>query len=288
MKRIWTVLTAILFTFFASGGISQAVGFSLKITGGYGTMATGDYNTFGQDWERLINLTADSSGATASGEFKKLNFGLEYEAEFILNLFGGFGIGVGVGYIQRSNESELGLTDPLAGSLTITISPYFTATPINVSAYYFSPGVVPLKLFVYGGGGYYLARLKTTFRIEAEPPDIWGENEFELKDRGFGFHVGGGLEFKFIPKVSFFVEGRYRYCKLESWEGDETARNSDGFTEQDSGKLWYYEYQDFGGEWFSSIGISESQPDNPTIRNVRPFQADLSGFVLRVGVRIKF
>ena len=281
-------MTAILFTFFASAGISQAAGFSLKITGGYGTMATGDYNTFGQDWERFISVAADLSGATASGEFKKLNFGLEYEGEFILNLLGGFGIGIGVGYIQRSNQSELGLTEPLAGSLTIIISPYFTATPINVSAYYFSPGVVPLKLFVYGGGGYYIARIKTTFRLEAEPPAVWAETEGELKDQGFGFHVGGGLEFKFIPKVSFFVEGRYRYCKLKNWEGDETYRDSDGITDEYSGALWYFEEQGPGGEWYSSIELAENQPDDPAYRNVRPFEADLSGFVLRMGVRIKF
>jgi len=275
MKRKLSILTTIIFVLFALTGMSQAKDFSLKLTGGYGTMTVGDYNSFGEK----------------QGEFKSLKWGVEGEGEIIFKLPAGLGIGIGVGYIQRSNESDLGVTIPLLGEFNLNLQPDLTAIPINLSAYYFTPGVVPLKLFAYGGVGYYFGKINHIFRVDMSPPAYWEQTEGDIKGQGFGFHGGAGLEFNFIPKVSFFVEGRARYCKLTSWEGDETSRDSDGATDSQSGTLWYFEALDtnFGtGQWFSALTLSDTQPAGAEVRNVRKYEADLSGFILRVGIRIKF
>jgi len=290
MKRKLAVLPMLLFAIFTLTGMSQAQGFRLKLSGGYGTMTTGDYNSYGAGLNDLLS-TLEALGATTEGEFNKINLGFEYEAEFILSLPAGFGVGVGVGYIQRSKMTELSATMPLEGSASASLEPKITAVPINVSAYYFTPGIAPLKFFVYGGIGYYYGRLTIDIREESTPPAFWSEQEAMLKDQGFGLHGGVGLEFKVAPRIALFLEGRARYCKLNSWNGDSTYEDSDGNTGDEVGSMWYFELldQNYGsGEWFPGITISTGTPSGPDIRNVRKFEVNLSGISLRTGIRIKF
>lgn len=290
MKRKLAVLSILLFTIFMTTGMSQAQGFRLKLTGGYGTMTTGDYNTFGAGLDRLLTVL-EGLGATTEGEFNKINLGFEYEAEFIATLPAGFGLGVGVGYIHRSNMTDLSATIPLMGSASASIEPKITAIPVNLSAYYFTPGVVPLKLFAYGGIGYYFGKLSTSIREESTPPAFWSQQDIVLKDQVFGLHAGVGLEYNVAPRIALFIEGRARQCKLKGLEGDGNYVDSDGTTVTDTGSLWYLEELDtnYGsGEWFPGITLSRNSPTGAGIRNVRKFEVNLSGVSVRTGIRIRF
>jgi opacity protein-like surface antigen len=290
MKRKLAVLSILLFTIFMTTGMSQAQGFRLKLTGGYGTVTTGDYNAFGDGMDRLL-VIIEGLGASTEGEFNKINYGFEYEAEFILSLPAGLGVGVGVGYIQRSKMTELSASLPPLDSASASIDPKITAIPINLSAYYFTPGVVPLKFFAYGGIGYYFGKMTTTLREESTPPSFWSQQDIELKDQGFGLHGGVGVEYNVAPKIAFFIEGRARYCNLKDWYGDGTYEDSDGSTDLDVGSLWYLEEldQNYGsGEWFPGIVLSADRPTGVGIRDARKFEVNLSGVSLRTGIRIKF
>jgi opacity protein-like surface antigen len=290
MKRKLAVLSMLLFAIFALTGISQAQGFRLKLSGGYGTMTTGDYNSYGAGLDSLIGIL-EALGATTEGEFNKINLGFEYEAELIWSLPAGFGVGVGVGYIRRGETTEMNASLPLVGSASASIVPKITAIPVNLSAYYFTPGVVPLKFFVYGGIGYYFGKMTIDIREDSTPPAFWSEQEAMFKDQGFGLHGGIGLEFKVAPRIALFIEGRARQCKLKGWDGDGNYEDSDGITDIDIGSLWYLEEldQNYGsGEWLPGIMLSRNIPVGSDIRNVRKFELNLSGVSLRTGIRIKF
>jgi len=298
MKRKLIALSTMIFVFFflTSTGIGQTQdfikGFSLKFTGGYGTMATGDYNTAGKDQEQLFDDFSALIGATKTGEFKKLNMGLEFEGELIMNLGGTFGIGVGVGYIRRSNESEIGISIVGLGSTSYSYAPIINVSPVNLSLYFFPPAAPSLNFYLYGGVGYYMGKVTSTFRAEAQLvglPTYWVETESELKDKGLGFHAGAGLEFNIAPKIAIFIEGKGRYCKLKSWQGDSTLTDSDGWTESESGTMWYYEVQSLDtGKWYSQIALQEDKPSRVDIRDIREFKVNLTGISLRTGIRIKF
>jgi len=297
MKRKLIALSAMIFGFFflTGIGIGQAQdstkGFSLKITGGYGTMAVGDFNTVVEDLDSLYTYTVSLMGYTKDGALKKLNYGIELEGEIIMKLPGNFGLGIGTGYYLRSKNSEFSIEDVAFGEVNVSIQPEFTAIPITLTFYYFLPSKSLVNLYLNGGVGYYFGKSIFTLRQDLEfvgfPPE-WIEGRLEAKDQGFGFHGGVGLEFNVISKVAFFIEGNGIYCKLKSWEGDAITEDSFGFSDEDSGTVWYYE-DDMGlDRLYAQFIISEDKPDWGGISNVRKLEWNLSGLSLRVGIRIKF
>jgi opacity protein-like surface antigen len=304
MERKLIILSTLIFALFSLVGIGQSQDFikrfGLKLTGGYGTMATGDYNTYIQSRGEELSQYSEISGATYEGEFKKINLGIEHEGEFIMKLFGGFGIGIGTGYIKRSNEAEFVRSrppDPILPTFTSnSMKLKLKAVSINLSAYYFTPDTLPLKLFLYGGVGYYFGKITYIFRRDTQPAgDVsptWRQDEGEIKDQALGFQGGAGLEFKIIPKVNFFIEGRARHCELKSWEGDQTETEFRGPSDSTSGSMWYYERYSVGTtKYHPKIALSEDKPISSwvdPVRNVRKFEFDLSGFSLRGGIIIRF
>jgi len=294
MKRKLIALSTMTFIFLALTGMAQAqLGFRLKLTGGYGTMATGDYNTVGKDQElyfdnyKSLIESLDGVQVSRTGEFKKINMGIEFEGELIMDLGGTLGIGFGVGYIRRSNESEMGLLISEIGNISSSVEPIITVTPINLSLYFFPPVTPSMNTYLYGGAGYYMGKLMATSEIAMDGD--WEKSESELKDKGLGFHIGVGLEFNIVPKIAIFIEGKARYCKLKNWEGDSTLTDSDGWTGSESGTMWYYEAEDYDtGKWYSMIAIQEDKPSGNGIRDIREFEVNLSGISLRTGIRLKF
>jgi len=130
---------------------------------------------------------------------------------------------------------------------------------------------------------------KTKLNTRLTRADGYFENyEGEIRDKGLGFHAGAGLEFNIAPKIAIFIEGKGRYCKLKSWEGDSTQTFSNGWTESESGTMWYYEAQNlYTGKWYSKWYLGD-KPSGFNIRNIRKFAINLTGISLRTGIRIKF
>lgn len=276
------ILSMTLIAFFFLTGLTHAQVLSLKFTGSFSTVSIGDYNDFGEGVEKYISDFAELTSGRTSGEFKRLNLGFEYGGEILLKIYKGFEIGVGVEYIQRNSKSEFTLETPFFWNLNYTIEPYFEVIPIKLSVYYFMPAISPLKLFLNAGVGYYFGKITNTSTIGAT--DFWSETNFEVKDRAFGFHGGIGLEIKLAPRVVLFLEGEARYCKLKSWEGEETYQDSDGLTDLRKGTLFYYEKKDTDtGNFYPTISM-----DIPIGIYPEHFEADISGFSLRTGIIIKF
>jgi hypothetical protein len=303
MKKKLIVLSTIVFAFFffTGIGIGQAQDsterFSFKFTGGYGTAAFKNINTLFEDLNTSMDSIAQLTGGTRTGELGKLNkWGFDLGGEFIVNLAGGFGVGIGAGYIeQRSMDSEIGVSEPIwFGEFSISIATEFSAIPASLSLYYLLPLTPIGNIYVNGGIDYYFGKLAANVRVEEDlvlyPPPSWDESELEVKDQGFGFHGGAGVEFKVGSNIGLFVEGRGKYCKLKSWKGKESVTDSVGASDELTGTLWYVEVEALSGSGiYQPIYIlSDVEPSVPGIRNVRKFETDLSGVSFRAGIRIKF
>jgi len=287
MKRKSIILSIMMLTLFSLTGIGQAQKkFSLKLTGGYGTMSAGDINEMLSSLDTI--LTDLLSGFTKEGSLEKIKWGLDFDGELIVDLTDNIGIGLGVGYIQRKKDSETIFMEPL-GTVTITGEPKITVIPIKLSAYYFYPIASRLNIFLNGGIGYYFGNITFGFGsdVSAIEETFWTKNVIEAKDDGIGFHGGIGFEYNMAKNFAFFVEGAGRYTKLKNWEGDITITDSDGYTDKSSGTVWYYETE-FFGKYYPTIDVAKDKPTYPDIKNVRKFEGDLSGFSFRAGIRVKF
>lgn len=296
MKKRLVVLPTFMILFFSLATVIRAQDFikkfSLKFNGGLSTVVIGDYNTFIDAQDSYFDTYAVGLGITKEGELKRINVGIEFEGEIIMDLTENFGIGVGAGYLQISKDNETSLKQELLGKVTYFDGPKFTAIPANLSLYYFYPVASSMNLFLNGGVGYYFGKATSSSRLDYEligELSEWAKSEGEFKDQGLGFHGGIGLEFMIGSNIGLFIEGKGRYCKLKSWEGNSTNTDSDGFTEKNSGTLWLVEELDPDTDvWFYQIKLEEQEPSGPNIRNVRKFEGDLSGFSIRAGIRIKF
>jgi len=284
------------FFFLARTGQAQDFikGFSLKLMGGYGNMAVGDFNTVMEDLETLFSDIASLIGIEKEGEFKELNRGFECEGEFIMNLAGNFGIGIGAGYIQRKEKSEFSIKggEPIV-NLAYSLEPKFTAIPIKLSVHYFYPISSKVNIFLNGGIGYYFGTITYHTRVDMQwspQEEEWEKEEIEVKDNALGFHGGLGFEYNVTENIAFFAEGAARHAKLKDWEGDYSSNYMDVLTEQSSGTLWYFEALGPSGleKYYSGLEIKKEKPTGTNIKNARKAEGDLSGFSFRAGIRVKF
>lgn len=228
MKIRFKVLSAFVLTFFSLSIILSARGFwerfSLKLTGGYGSMSVGDLNTVFEDLNYFYNSPLWSYGRIKEGEIKKLNEGAEFEGELIMNLTDNFCIGIGFGYISRKEKSKMHFVSTIDGwisSTTNSYEPEFYAIPIKLSAYYFLPITSKLDIYLNLGAGYYFGRINYLERVDTKftfPVEIWYQQEMKLTDEALGLLGGVGFDFGVIKNISFFAELTGRYARLKDWK----------------------------------------------------------------------
>ena len=292
-KGIFIVLTSMLCVFLmTSPGLAQDSykKFTLKVSGGYGSISGGDLTSVVDGLNEQIADIARLAGATASGEIKNAKWGPEFEAEFIYNLTERWGIGLGVGYIRKSIESAAELQIGTYAGISFDWQPTYKVVPVTLNGYYNFSVAPKMNAYVKGGVGYYFATWDYQIRQENTLLGItvWEENEGTAKDNGFGFQGGLGFEYGLSDSVSLFLEGTGRYVNLKNWDVDNLHRTALG-TERDSGSFWYVEeYEEDTGKYYPSLELSEEEPTDPDYRNVRKAEISLSGIVFKVGVKFSF
>lgn len=305
MKRRILAFTAVLFViFFLAGPVqAQKMGFRFKFNGGYGTLNGGDANAIMddslrqlEDFEELFNYYYSGTATEISGDVKKFGKGTEFGGEAILT-FGSFGVGGGLDYITRSANTELSFTLPDYSGYNwdINHNGSLKALALMINFYAFL-GKAPLNIYVYGGPGFYFgtATWDAKYVDNVFYYDLTSEYHTEVTGTAIGFQGGLGVEFDLAKNFAIFLEGKGRFCKINNWSGDMTGDDAIWGDVDESGKLWYVEgytlmswlYTD---EYYAEGEISEDEPDGTDdYQNVRPFEAILTGFSIRVGICIKF
>jgi opacity protein-like surface antigen len=271
---------------------SAIKGFTLKLGGGAGSWNGGDINDFFLDFNTRLNNTAGLIvGADVVGQISELNFGPDFEAEFILELPKNFAIGIGIGYMVRSGDdtSEISL---FAVSESIGIETRFTAVPITLNGYFNLPLGAKSKAYVKAGVGYYIGKSTYFVRQEARIlglPPAWQEDEGDASSNAFGFQGGVGIEFNLSDSVALFFETVGRYANLKNWKGQNRYNDYLGFSQSESVD-WYYaeEFDDTTQKWYRTVQITEEAPSGSYYRNVRSGEVSYTGVVLRLGIKITF
>jgi len=292
-KAVLLSVTILCIFFLTNAGNSQDFlkKFSLKISGGIGSAAGGDFNALPEGVNSQAADLIPALGFTKTGELENPKWGPDFEAELVFSLSRNFEVGLGVGYQKRTKESSLELSLDSLMNATLTWEPEYSLIPLTLSGYYSFPIASKMNSFLKAGIGYYFAKVYLKLREEYESffgQDGWEEDEGDAKDSGFGFHGGLGIEYNLTGTISLFAEGMGRYLKITDWEFEGTTSYASGVSKF-SGTVWYMEVlQGEMSKYYPSLGVSEERPTGPGVRNVREAEVDFSGFSFRIGIRIRF
>ena len=265
-------------------------GFNLKLAGGAGTWSGGDFNAFYDDFNYQMNDYSRLFGVLIDGKMENLNWGSDFEGEFILDLTERIGIGIGIGYIHRKNESSVSIKQP-PYSQSIEINPTFTAVPIHLNAYYALPVVPRIRAFFKAGVGYYFG--KSEFHVKQinsynESTYYSEENNGNGSDNTIGFQGGLGIELDISDNISFFFEGTRRYAKFNDWDIKDIYSSTTGAEPQIRGTFYYYEELDLDTHvYYRNVQFGEEEPVGIGIKNVRKAIIDYAGISLRIGIKIR-
>lgn len=295
MKRTSVIpLTIICILFFTGASYAQGYPkkFSLKLSGGYGNTMGGDMEAFIDGLNSETTDLAAVLGFTQTGELENVNWGLDFEGEFVLNLTENFGIGFGVGCLERKSKSQAELEFLPLIKASISWEPKYTAIPLYLSGYCYFPVAQKMNVFLKAGVGYYFAKIRYEVLEENESlgyPGTWNRDEGEATDERIGFHGGFGFEYDITENIALYIEGTRRYVTFKNWKVKNTETDSSGAEVNQSGTFWYVkEFKEETGKHYASMMISENKPSYPWLKDIRRAEISLSGFSFRVGVKIRF
>ena len=271
---------------------SAIKGLTLKLGGGAGSWNGSDINNFFRDFNMRMNNTAGLVvGADVVGQIEELNYGPDFEGEFIIELPKNFAVGIGIGYMVRTGDdtTEISLYDV---SESIGIETQFTVVPITLNGYFNLPLGTKTKAYVKAGVGYYIGKSKYFVRQEARIsglPPVWWEDEGDASSNAFGFQGGVGIEFNLSESVALFFETTGRYANLKNWEGQNRYNDYLGVSESESVD-WYFaeEYDGTTRQWYRTVQMIEEEQSGDYYRNVRKAEISYSGAVHRLGIKITF
>jgi hypothetical protein len=270
-----------LSVFFLLPGLNQAEaaqswqkkGVALKLTGGMSYLLLDEWNYHLRGYSAFHDRAAFALGGTMEGEFKSIKWGLDFEGDVIIYLNSRLGINIGSGYISGKRGPDANkITYYLPWeSGTNTLDMQISAIPVKLGVYYCLSRSSKFRLFLSGGIGYYFAKISE-----------------DMKSKWDGNWIDGYQESKFdiTKSIAFVVEGSGRYAKITDFEGDYDATNSFGVNTSTQGGLYYYERLTSYG-YVPYIGIQEEPPSGPNYRKVRKATVDLSGFTVKIGIKIR-
>jgi hypothetical protein len=262
---------------------------SLRLYGGFNRIAAGDINAGCDGYFEVIELYAASGYGTTAGGYSPLHAGYNFGADLIYQLSPTIGVGIGAGYMRNSRNSLMTWTDE--GEITLTAEPTISAIPIRVGLFLTFPVASKINLTADIGGAYYAGLKFDAWQRMTYEDASWGQMALSASKSGnLGFQGSLGFEYKFSPKMGFFVEVLGRYARFENFaSATATNEDSDGYSETSEGKIYVVGY-DFGtmGE-FDWITLEDTPPVvGDGIVSVREPKFDLSGFSLQAGIRIRF
>jgi len=293
---------------------------SFKLSGELAYMMVGDFNKKIEEsrnnYYNDLDLYYDYS--SLDGEYKKFNFGPGFEVEVRVNPIPQLGIGIGIEYIhgwKKSNPtlyySQTYSWGTYDSTNEIDFSYSVTVIPVKLGLYFNLPLSPELNVVLNGGLGYYFAKLswEENWEWDDDGLDWWGneynwigEDRYSTKasSKGIGFHGGFGFELGISENFAFVVEGQSRYAKIKNLEGDDewsyseeeymngTLYDTWSDSEKTHGSLYSYEWKSsLTGKYYFTTALWEEEPTNHNRRNIREATLDLTGFSIKVGIRIK-
>ena len=268
--------------------------FSLKLTGGARYAAVGDLN----EYLDSFNQRPDICGKVA----EVANWSSDWELELRMRLSSRVELGLATsGFFNKKSPSSIFLfggevldPDITKSDARIEFIPEIkTAMPLGLNLYYSLCSGSRMNLLVDLGLGWYTGKMTENYIDNTFQSDggtyfgtvYWSvDNNFSL-----GFQGGLGLEYVVTDELALVVELQGRFARISSLKGKICAMSNNSLSEE-TGTLYYYQWAWFGtGPWYRELMVHESPPGGGifSVKDVREARLDLSGYSLRIGLRVR-
>jgi hypothetical protein len=265
------------------GADGPASKFQIRLYGGLSYLTGGDAN---DGVGGIMQGYADeysSWGFPVSGSFSAAHLGMSFGGDFIFQITPNFGIGVGAGYMQASKESTITIVS--MGTLVVAGKPSFNALPVKLGLFFTFPMGRSMDFNFNVGGGYYIGKMTSMIRL-SEGSDF-EEIDNNAKANGFGFQGGIGFDFRVASSVFLFIEAQGQMADFGKFEGTSVVSDSSGFSQTETGKLYYLEEHFSGSKLYPFIIVAATQPSGSGIFNVREAKVNFNGGQIVAGILIK-
>lgn len=292
----FSVLSLLSLSLASSADERDGVGsrFSLKLTGGARYAAVGDLN----DYLASFNQRPDTCGKAA----EIANWASDWEVELRMRLSSRFSLGLASsGFFNKKNPSSIFIYGGDAWIPETTKSDYQiefkpeieAAMPLGLNLYYSFCQGSRMNLLVGLGLGWYTGKMSENYVMNSYQSDggtYFGSLYWSVRNNfSLGFRGGLGLEYGLTDELALVFEVQGRFARINSLKGEICAMTNNSFNE-DTGILYSYQWAMYGdGPWYRELMVHKSPPEGGivSVRDVREARLDLSGFALRLGLRMR-
>jgi opacity protein-like surface antigen len=264
---------------------ADAAEVKIRLHGGYSYLIGGDLNKGTEGFSSVWRDAAQNSGFSISGGYKQAHTGLSYGGDLIIMFAPMIGIGFGSEFLEAKASSTITATQA-PNTLRMMPQAEASAIPLKLSLFLSFAAGPGFHINLHAGVGYYMAKMKSVFRLEETPDFI--QYTSTAKANQLGYHAGLGFEFNLSPNIALFIEAQGRYAKLGRFEGD-LLIEAGMISLRESGKLYYYEDMGILPQFYPIILVQETAPiPDAYTRSVREAKIDFSGGTALGGIVFKF
>jgi hypothetical protein len=259
-----------------------AADFSIIFAGAPRYCLLGDINKGMNGYLRLEATLAELSGGIVTEDNRSpMHFVMSYSVDFTLALDSEYSLALGVGNFRTQSANELLISYPDGQpDASAIVETRIDAVPIKLSVIRSYPITRSLNAFIESGLGIYVARYRSSY-WPAGPGDSHVQDAHAV---GIGPFIGGGLEIKASRLLALILKAEGDFARIGAFKG---TRNSGGSTppHEVRGTLYYEETTISGVESVFPLLMIYEDTLQTAVRQAR---IDLSGFSLRVGMKISF
>lgn len=259
---------------FRSGDVPLEISFSL----GAGTLAPGDLN----DGVRgFVDWAAAEAGLASPGGAQTLQAALLMGFELSYRLTPRWTIGLGADFTRGANAGEVDLVGTGVTGTAAT-KPSVRVVPFKIGARF------------YPGAGFYaraavgLYAVKAGYLYRRGSADVWEQWKGSASASGLGGEAAFGGEWDIAPRTLFFAEAGLRLAGFDGLTGENVYTNSDRQSVREPGRLYYFRRPAGEAGDQPIVLVQGTEPSGEGISGVRQARINITGLVIRVGVRYRF
>ncbi len=229
----------------------------------------------------LGNYYEDQLGVTGRGAVSELKMVYQFGAEFLLPLNPKLSFLIGADYLIGGKESLVDFTAG-PGLQSFTTRPKIQALPVRVGLAYF-----PVSgLYAKAGVEFIITNCRYFYRFISD--NFWQQWDGDASSQGLGITGGIGYVYHVNSIIGVFAEASGRYAHIKGLEGTDHFTDSSGSDSTENGKLYIYQGHVTGDKSYYLLYVRDKIPSEGGVSDPIEATLNLSGFSLKVGVKIRF